>query len=120
MLLAEPFFSTSILPWHDLAFMYLRSSLSSLLSKDCVVLPRGASVMAAPGSYVYRCACMLVCVYVGVHGYLPKCSLRGDREVGGEFSPPMPLLRVKFLLVVMSRDGGSRLWCSQWSRACVE
>ena len=60
MLLAEPFFSTSILPWHDLAFMYLRSSLSSLLSKDCVVLPRGASVMAAPGSYVYRCACVLV------------------------------------------------------------
>ncbi|XP_065186361.1 protein arginine N-methyltransferase 7-like [Sycon ciliatum] len=48
VLISEPFFSTSILPWHDLAFLFLKNSLSTLLSPECIVLPQRGSIMAAP------------------------------------------------------------------------
>lgn len=46
LLLGEPFFQTSVLPWDNIYFLYARSDLSSLLSQDCVVLPGFATIKA--------------------------------------------------------------------------
>ncbi|XP_073415983.1 protein arginine N-methyltransferase 7-like isoform X3 [Dendrobates tinctorius] len=43
-LIGEPFFTTSLLPWHNLRFWYSRTSLSENLAKDCVMLPISASL----------------------------------------------------------------------------
>lgn len=43
-LIAEPFFTTSLLPWHNLCFWYSRTALSENLAKDCSVLPMSASL----------------------------------------------------------------------------
>ncbi|KAM4722372.1 protein arginine N-methyltransferase 7 isoform 2-T2 [Rhinophrynus dorsalis] len=43
-LIGEPFFTTSLLPWHNLYFWYSRTSLSPNLAKDCTVLPLSASL----------------------------------------------------------------------------
>ncbi|XP_073515406.1 protein arginine N-methyltransferase 7 [Phyllobates terribilis] len=43
-LIGEPFFTTSLLPWHNLRFWYSRTSLSENLAKDCVILPISASL----------------------------------------------------------------------------
>ncbi|XP_061404744.1 LOW QUALITY PROTEIN: protein arginine N-methyltransferase 7 [Lethenteron reissneri] len=42
VLLGEPFFTTSLLPWHSLYFWYARSALAPLLRPDATVLPRAA------------------------------------------------------------------------------
>jgi len=39
LLIGEPFYTTSTLPWHNLHFLYARSELGSLLAPDCKVLP---------------------------------------------------------------------------------
>ncbi|XP_013910107.1 PREDICTED: protein arginine N-methyltransferase 7 [Thamnophis sirtalis] len=44
LLIAEPFFSTSLLPWHNLFFWYARTALESHLSSDVTVLPQSASL----------------------------------------------------------------------------
>lgn len=46
LLLGEPFFQTSILPWDNIYYLYARSELSSLLSDDCIVMPAFASIKA--------------------------------------------------------------------------
>ncbi|NP_001017321.1 protein arginine N-methyltransferase 7 [Xenopus tropicalis] len=43
-LIGEPFFTTSLLPWHNLYFWYSRTALSKNLAKDCAVLPYSASL----------------------------------------------------------------------------
>ncbi|CAN2389575.1 [myelin basic protein]-arginine N-methyltransferase activity [Pristimantis euphronides] len=43
-LIGEPFFTTSLLPWHNLCFWYSRMALSENLAKDCTVLPMSASL----------------------------------------------------------------------------
>ncbi|KAM4017805.1 protein arginine N-methyltransferase 7 isoform 2-T5 [Anomaloglossus baeobatrachus] len=43
-LIGEPFFTTSLLPWHNLRFWYSRTSLSENLASDCLVLPISASL----------------------------------------------------------------------------
>ncbi|KAM8947509.1 protein arginine N-methyltransferase 7 [Pelodytes ibericus] len=43
-LIGEPFFTTSLLPWHNLYFWYSRTALSATLTKDCTVLPLYASL----------------------------------------------------------------------------
>ncbi|XP_075045016.1 protein arginine N-methyltransferase 7 [Mixophyes fleayi] len=43
-LIGEPFFTTSLLPWHNLYFWYSRSALSGNMTKDCTVLPLSASL----------------------------------------------------------------------------
>ena len=48
----EPYFSTSLLPWHNLHFWYARDSLHSVCSPDCQVLPCSASIMAIAGTYI--------------------------------------------------------------------
>ncbi|XP_068116847.1 protein arginine N-methyltransferase 7 [Hyperolius riggenbachi] len=44
VLIGEPFFTTSLLPWHNLYFWYSRTALSGVLSKDCTVSPVSASI----------------------------------------------------------------------------
>ncbi|KAM4604541.1 protein arginine N-methyltransferase 7-like [Discoglossus pictus] len=43
-LIGEPFFTTSLLPWHNLYFWYARMALSAHLAKDCAVLPLSATL----------------------------------------------------------------------------
>ncbi|XP_053304890.1 protein arginine N-methyltransferase 7 [Spea bombifrons] len=43
-LIGEPFFTTSLLPWHNLYFWYARTALSSKLDTHCAVLPLNASL----------------------------------------------------------------------------
>ena len=47
--IGEPYFSTSLLPWHNLHFWYARDTLRSLCSADCLVVPCSASLMAIAG-----------------------------------------------------------------------
>ncbi|CAL1586982.1 unnamed protein product [Knipowitschia caucasica] len=48
VLLGEPYFSSSLLPWHSLRFWYSRSAVAPLLAPDARVLPRGASLHMVP------------------------------------------------------------------------
>ncbi|XP_063801426.1 protein arginine N-methyltransferase 7 isoform X2 [Pseudophryne corroboree] len=43
-LIGEPFFTTSLLPWHNLYFWYSRSALSDNMTTDCAVLPMSATL----------------------------------------------------------------------------
>uniref|UniRef100_A0A3Q1F0C8 Protein arginine N-methyltransferase n=1 Tax=Acanthochromis polyacanthus TaxID=80966 RepID=A0A3Q1F0C8_9TELE len=44
VLVGEPYFSTSLLPWHSLFFWFCRSALSGLLRPDASILPGSASL----------------------------------------------------------------------------
>ncbi|KAJ7420270.1 hypothetical protein BTVI_22086 [Pitangus sulphuratus] len=44
VLVGEPFFSTSLLPWHNLYFWYARTAVSSHLTSNVTVLPQSASL----------------------------------------------------------------------------
>uniref|UniRef100_A0A8C4Q1U0 Protein arginine methyltransferase 7 n=1 Tax=Eptatretus burgeri TaxID=7764 RepID=A0A8C4Q1U0_EPTBU len=44
VLIAEPFFTTSLLPWHNLYFWYARSALDPLLRQDAKILPHFATL----------------------------------------------------------------------------
>ncbi|XP_034541631.1 protein arginine N-methyltransferase 7 [Notolabrus celidotus] len=44
VLMGEPYFSTSLLPWHSLFFWYCRTALAGLLQPNATVLPRSASL----------------------------------------------------------------------------
>lgn len=45
-LLGEPFFTTSLLPWHNLYFWYVRTSVDQHLAPGAVVMPQAASLHA--------------------------------------------------------------------------
>lgn len=44
LLLGEPFFTTSLLPWHNLYFWYVRTSVDQHLAPGAVVMPQAASL----------------------------------------------------------------------------
>lgn len=46
LLLGEPFFTTSLLPWHNLYFWYVRTSVDQHLAPGAVVMPQAASLHA--------------------------------------------------------------------------
>ncbi|XP_036881170.1 protein arginine N-methyltransferase 7 isoform X3 [Manis javanica] len=46
LLLGEPFFTTSLLPWHNLYFWYVRTAVDQHLGPGAVVLPQAASLHA--------------------------------------------------------------------------
>ncbi|XP_045671006.1 protein arginine N-methyltransferase 7 isoform X3 [Ursus americanus] len=46
LLLGEPFFATSLLPWHNLYFWYVRTAVDQHLGPGAVVLPQVASLHA--------------------------------------------------------------------------
>ncbi|KAG7468482.1 hypothetical protein MATL_G00143210 [Megalops atlanticus] len=47
VLVGEPYFSTSLLPWHSLFFWYCRTALAQLLRADATVLPQSATLWMA-------------------------------------------------------------------------
>ncbi|XP_051545825.1 protein arginine N-methyltransferase 7 [Myxocyprinus asiaticus] len=44
VLMGEPYFSTSLLPWHSLFFWYCRTSVARLLQPNATILPRAATL----------------------------------------------------------------------------
>lgn len=44
VLMGEPYFSTSLLPWHSLFFWYCRTALTASLRPDATILPRSATL----------------------------------------------------------------------------
>ncbi|XP_004690271.1 PREDICTED: protein arginine N-methyltransferase 7 isoform X2 [Condylura cristata] len=46
LLLGEPFFTTSLLPWHNLYFWYVRTAVDPHLEPGAVVMPQAASLHA--------------------------------------------------------------------------
>ncbi|NWW90972.1 ANM7 methyltransferase, partial [Rhynochetos jubatus] len=44
VLVGEPFFTTSLLPWHNLYFWYARTAVTSHLTSNVTVLPQSASL----------------------------------------------------------------------------
>uniref|UniRef100_A0A8C9PA92 Protein arginine N-methyltransferase domain-containing protein n=1 Tax=Spermophilus dauricus TaxID=99837 RepID=A0A8C9PA92_SPEDA len=46
LLLGEPFFTTSLLPWHNLYFWYVRTAVDQYLKPGAVVMPQAASLHA--------------------------------------------------------------------------
>lgn len=46
--MSEPFFTQSLLPWHDLYMWYTRTEISSLLVDNPIVIP-GSAVLRAIG-----------------------------------------------------------------------
>ena len=46
VLMGEPFFSSTLQPWHDLHFWYAKDSLGHLLASDCTILPRSGTLKA--------------------------------------------------------------------------
>ncbi|XP_033075672.1 protein arginine N-methyltransferase 7 isoform X4 [Trachypithecus francoisi] len=46
LLLGEPFFTTSLLPWHNLYFWYVRTAVDRHLGPGAVVMPQTASLHA--------------------------------------------------------------------------
>lgn len=47
----EPYFTTSLLPWHNLHFWYTFNAVRSICTPDCVVVPATAELMAIAGKY---------------------------------------------------------------------
>uniref|UniRef100_A0A3P8UH25 Protein arginine N-methyltransferase n=1 Tax=Cynoglossus semilaevis TaxID=244447 RepID=A0A3P8UH25_CYNSE len=47
VLIGEPYFSTSLLPWHSLYFWYCRTALAGLLQPDATILPCSATLHMA-------------------------------------------------------------------------
>ncbi|XP_010766163.1 protein arginine N-methyltransferase 7 [Notothenia coriiceps] len=47
VLMGEPYFSTSLLPWHSLFFWYCRTALAGLLRPGAAILPRSATLHMA-------------------------------------------------------------------------
>ncbi|XP_043563162.1 protein arginine N-methyltransferase 7 [Chiloscyllium plagiosum] len=45
LLIGEPFFTTSLLPWHNLYFWYARTYLAKVLSSELTVLPQSAILL---------------------------------------------------------------------------
>lgn len=54
VLLGEPYFSTSLLPWHSLFFWYCRTALAGLLRPDASILPCSASLHAVAVEFQVR------------------------------------------------------------------
>ena len=48
-IIGEPFFSSSLLSWHNIHYWYAVSAMKKFMSPECVVLPNRASLMAIAG-----------------------------------------------------------------------
>ena len=46
LLIAEPFYSASMLPWHDLHLWYMRTALADKLAEKAFIMPQGATLRA--------------------------------------------------------------------------
>ena len=52
--MGEPYYSTSLLPWHSLFFWYCRTALAKLLRPGAAILPRSATLHAAAVEFQVR------------------------------------------------------------------
>lgn len=50
--IGEPYFFSSLLPWHNLHFWYATSALRDLLAPDCLFLPKHAFLKAIAGVHI--------------------------------------------------------------------
>lgn len=48
---SEPYFSTSLLPWHSLYCWYLRNSMQHLLAENAISLPKKMTIWGVPVQY---------------------------------------------------------------------
>lgn len=48
LVFCEPYFETSVLPWHSLQFLYQLKSCSHLLAKNAAVLPQKMTIWGLP------------------------------------------------------------------------
>ena len=51
IVIGEPIFQSSILPWDNMCFWYLSQQLKSCLSEHCQVLPGNMVIYAVPVNY---------------------------------------------------------------------
>lgn len=64
VLMGEPYFSTSLLPWHSLFFWYCRTALAGLLQPNATILPCSASLhMVAVEFQVGRFGCSVSFIF---------------------------------------------------------
>lgn len=50
----EPYFATSLFPWHNLHIWYAFNALRSVCTPDCVVVPGTAELMSIAGKYIHH------------------------------------------------------------------
>jgi len=53
LIVGEPYFSSTLLPWHNLHFWYARTYVDHLLGDNPVVVPAKAHLLAIAGDYQY-------------------------------------------------------------------
>lgn len=63
VLMGEPYFSTSLLPWHSLFFWYCRTALAGLLRPNASILPRSASLHMVAVEFQVRLLLLSSSVY---------------------------------------------------------
>lgn len=68
VLMGEPYFSTSLLPWHSLFFWYCRTALAGLLRPNATILPSSATLHMMAVEFQVRqifvtCKCVFVLVW---------------------------------------------------------
>ena len=51
VLIAEPFFISSTMPWHNLFFWYIRTTLDTVLSPNCLISPCTGYLKGIAGQY---------------------------------------------------------------------
>ena len=52
VIVGEPFFHASLLPWHNLVFWYSSTNSRALLKEGGRILPRGAVLRGVAGTYI--------------------------------------------------------------------
>lgn len=64
VLMGEPYFSTSLLPWHSLFFWYCRTALAGLLRPNAAILPCSAALRMVAVEFQVRQ--MTGCVFISL------------------------------------------------------
>ncbi|XP_071451917.1 protein arginine N-methyltransferase 7 isoform X2 [Hetaerina americana] len=92
MVLGEPHFCSSLLPWHNLHFWYRKAQLSHLLHPDALIMPVGASIwaMAVQFKDLWKIRAPVHCV----EGFKVEDFdqlIESSRSIGDELLEPQPL-----------------------------
>lgn len=83
VLMGEPYFSTSLLPWHSLFFWYCRTALAGLLRPNATILPSSATLhMMAVEFQVIQIFVTCKCVFVLVWYIKNVCKQTGQSLYG--------------------------------------
>ncbi|XP_046397806.1 protein arginine N-methyltransferase 7 isoform X2 [Ischnura elegans] len=92
MVLGEPHYCSSLLPWHNLHFWYRISQLSSVLHPDAMLMPVGASIwaMAVQFKDLWKIRAPVKCV----EGFKMEDFdqlIEASRSIGDDLLEPQPL-----------------------------